>query len=170
MRPLVICQRENTSEILAAFHAIKITLLVTLPMLIEQILTRECLVAHRTGELVGIHVQHVMPRQVVHPRVFLSTNVTSEFGPLRVTSLMILEVSLLGKSLFTGAAGDRVIVLFHIRMICQFLARRELFFAEKTDELLRLLVPLYIFQKIWIGHNLVEERIFQFIFWIGGDS
>lgn len=171
MCPLVIFQRENTSEILAAFHAVKITLLVTLPMLVEQILTREGLVADRTSELVGIHVQHVMPRQVVQPRVLLGTNVTGELGPLRVTSLMILQISLLGESFFTGAAGDLVvIVLFHIHMTCQFLARRELLFAEKADKFLRLLVPLYIFQKVWIGHDLVEKRIFQFIFWFGGGT
>lgn len=171
MHPLVIFQRENTSEILAAFYAVKITLLVTLPMLVEQILAREGLVADRTGELVGIHMQHVMPRQVVQPRVLLGTNVTGELSPFRVTSLMILQISLLGESLFTGAADDLVvIVLFHVHMICQFLICREFFLAEKTDKLLRLLVPLYIFQKVWIGHDLVEERIFQFIFWLGGGT
>jgi len=129
---------------------------VTLSVLVEQILASKGLVADRTGELVRIHMQHVMPRQVVQPRVLLGTNVTGELGPLRVTSLMILQISLLGESLFTGAADDLVvIVLFHVHMTCQFLARHKFFLAEKTDKLLRLLVPLHIFKKVWIGHDLV---------------
>jgi len=157
----MIFQSKNTSEILAALHAVKITLLMTLAMLVEQIFARERFVADRAGELVGVHMEHVVPRQVVQPRVFLGTNVTGELGPVGVTSLMVLQVPLLGECLFAGAANDLIaLVLFRIHMTCQFLTRHEFLLAKEADEFLRLFAPLYILQKVWIGHDLIEKGIF----------
>lgn len=169
MRFLMVLQRENSAEVLAAFLAVEIILLVTLPMLVQQIFAREGSVADRTGEFVWVHVQHVVPRQVVQPRILSSTNVTGKFGSLRVTSPMIFQVPLLGKGLLAGAAGDLVaVVLFRVHVTRQFLAAREILLTKEADELFRLLVPLYVLQKVWIGHNLIEEGVFQLIFWFGG--
>lgn len=139
----MIFQREKTSKIFAAFHAVKIALLVALPMLVQQILTCERSVTHCAGELVRVHMQHVMPRQVVQPRVLPGANVTGELGSLRVTSLMILQVSLFGESFFASAADDLIaVILLRIHMTCQLLARREFLLTVKADELFRPLVPL----------------------------
>lgn len=142
-------------------HTVKIKLLVALAVLVEQILARECLVADRAGKLVGVHVQHVVPRQVVQPRILLGTNVAGEFGSVGVTSLMVLQIPLLGERFLAGATNDLVaLILFRIHMTRQFLIRHEFLFAKEADEFLRLFVPLYILQKVWIGHDLIEEGIF----------
>lgn len=138
-------------------------------MLVEQILARERLVADRAGELVRVHMQYIVPRQVVQPRILLGANITGELGSIGVTSLMVLQIPFLGECLFAGTADDLVaFILFHIHVTCQFLTRRKFLLAKETDEFLRLFVPLYILQKVWIGHDLVEEGIFQFVLWLGG--
>lgn len=144
---------------------------MALAMLVEQILARERLAADRAGELVGIHMQHVVPRQIVQSRILFGTDVTGEFGSVGVTSLMVLEIPLLGERLFTGTANDLVaFIFFRIHMTCQFFTRHEFLFAKEADEFLRLFVPLYILQKVWIGHDLVEEGIFQFVLWFDGGT
>lgn len=169
MRFFVVFQREKTSKIFAAFHAVKIALLVALPMLIQQILTCERSVAHCAGELVRVHMQHVMPRQVVQPRVLPGANVTGEFGSLRVTSLVVLQVSLFGEGFLASTAGDLIaVILLRIHMTCQFLACRKFLLTVQADVLFRPFVPLYALQKIWIGHDLVKERVLQFILRLGG--
>lgn len=171
MRFLVIFQRENFPKVLAAFFAIKVILLVTLPMLVQQILAREGSVADRAGKFVGVHVQHIVSRQIVQPRILSRTNVAGELGPLGMTSPMVLQIPLLGKSLLASATGDLIaIVLLHVHMTRQFLARREILLTEDTDKLLRLFVPLYVLQEIRVGHDLVEKRILQLIIWLGGVS
>lgn len=90
----------------AAFRTVKIILLMALAVFVEQILACERLVADRAGELVRVHVQHIVPRQVVQPRVLLGTNITGELGPVGVTSLMILQVSFLGERLFAGTTDN----------------------------------------------------------------
>lgn len=115
---------EHTFEVLATFYAVKTMLLMALEVLVEQILACERLVAHLAAELGGIHVEYVVPRQVVQPRVYLGTNVTGELDPLGMTFLMVLQVPLLGERLVTGAADDLIaFVFFHIHMICQLLTR-----------------------------------------------
>lgn len=142
-------------------HTVKITLLVALAVLVEQILARECLVADRAGKFVGVHVQHVVPRQVVQSRILLGTDVTGEFGSIGVTSLMVLQIPLLGERFFAGTANNLVALIpFRIHMTCQFLTRQEFLFAKEAAEFLRLFFPLYILQKVRIGHDFVEEGIF----------
>jgi len=63
---------------------------VALAMLVEQIFARERLVADRTGELVRVYMQYIVPRQVVQPRILLGANITGELGSIGVTSLMVL--------------------------------------------------------------------------------
>lgn len=142
---------------------------MTLAVLVEQILTRERLVADRAAELVGVHVENIVPRQVVQPRVLLGTNVTGEFSPVGVTSLMVLQISFLSECFFAGAADDLItFILFCIHMTCQFFTRRKFLLTKNADKFLWLFVPLYIFHKVWIGHDLVQEGIFQFVLWLGG--
>jgi len=77
-----------------------------------------------------------------------------------VTSLMVLQVPLLGECFFAGAAGDLVaLVLFRIHMTCQFLTRHEFLLAKDADEFL-LFASLYILQKVWIGHDFIKKGIF----------
>lgn len=168
---LMIFQRENFPEIFTAFSAVKIILLVTLLMLVKQILAREGPVADRARELVRVHMQDIVSRQIVQSRILPRANVTGELGPLRVTSAMVLQVPLFGESLLAGATGDLIaIVLLHVHVTRQFLARRKILLTEDADELLRLLVPLYVLQEIWIGHNLVQKRVLQFIIRLGGGT
>lgn len=164
MRLLMIFQRESFPKVLAALLAVKIILLVTLAMLVQQILAREGPVADRARELVGIHVQHIVSRQIVQSRILSRANVAGELGPLRVASPVIFQIPLLGESFLTSATGNLIaIVLLHVHMTRQFLARREILLTEDTDKLFRLFVPLYVLQEIGIGHDLVEKRILQLI-------
>lgn len=90
-------------------------------------------------------MQHIVSRQIVQSRVLPRANVTGELGSLRVTSPMVLQVPLLGEGLFAGATGDLIaVVLLHVHMTRQFLARREILLAEDANKLLRLLAPLYV--------------------------
>jgi len=157
MHLLVIAERDDAPEVLAAFHAVEVTLLVALSMLVQQVLAREGLAADRARELVRVHMEHVVPRQVVQPRVFPGANVAAELGPLRVTSLMVLQIPLLGKGLLTCAARDLIaVVLLRVHVTSQLVARCKFLLAEQThEELLWLLVPLYTLQEIRIGHDLV---------------
>jgi len=172
MHLLVIAERDDAPEVLAAFHAVEVALLVALSMLVQQVLAREGLAADRARELVRVHMEHVVPRQVVQPGVFLGTNVAAELGPLRVTSLMVLQIPLLGEGLLTCAARDLIaVVLLRVHMTSQLVARCKLLLAEQAhEELLRLLVPLYALQEIRIGHDLVEERVLQFVLRLGGGA
>jgi len=132
---------------------------MTLAVLVEQILTRERLVADRAAELVGVHVENIVPRQIIQPRVLPGTNVTSELSPVGVTSLMVSQVSLLSEYLFAGAADYLItFVLFHLHMVCQFFTRHKFLLAKNADKFF-LFVLLYILHKVWIGHDLIQEGI-----------
>lgn len=85
----MIIQRERAFEVSLANVAHETILVVALQMLVQQILPGERLLAEGAREFIRVHVERVVPGQIVHSCVLLGANVAREHGPLRVAPLVI---------------------------------------------------------------------------------
>lgn len=158
---LVVVQRERTLEIFLAHLAEEAILVVVIfQMLVQQILPRERLLAVGAGEFIWIHVERVVPGQIVQSGVFFGADVAGEHGPLGVTSLVVPQVPFLREGPFARAASHLIrLVLFHVHVISQLVAVAKLLLAKFARVPLRLLVLLYVLQELWICHDFVKESV-----------
>lgn len=141
----MIIQRERAFEISLTHLAHKTILVVTFQMLVQQILPRECLLAKGAREFIRVHVECVVPGQIVHSGVLLGANVAGKHGPLRVTPLMISKIPFLGERFFARATYHLIrLVLLHIHVVGQLVAVTERLLTKFAHVPLRLFVLLYI--------------------------
>lgn len=102
----VILQCQRALEVLVADVTVEpVLVLVALEVLVEQVLTHERPLAIVAWEFVRICVEGVVPGEVVLPRVLLGANLAAELAAVRVATLMIAQVALLGKRLRAGTAN-----------------------------------------------------------------
>lgn len=156
----MIIQRERAFEVSLANVAHETILVVTLQMLVQQILPGERLLAEGAREFIRVHVERVVPGQIVHSCVLLGANVACEHGPLRVAPLVISEIAFLGERLLARATYHLIrLVLLHVHVIGQLVAVAERLLAKFAHVPLRLFALLYIVEERRVCHDFIKESV-----------
>lgn len=169
----VIFQCHWTLEVPFAIVAVKLVLvLVALDMLVEKILASKGTIATTTWKFIWICMQNTVTGQIIKTRVLSRAVSAGKFVTIRVTALMIAQITFLGKDLITNATNQLllfvVVLVRGVDVIVEIIFCLELALAIRTVVTIwRIITGLLFFQdhsikKILVRHYAIEIGVLKF--------